>query len=510
LNDPEAEVRAQAIETLCTLTRYPQGLKTHLEPLLRDPDALVRCRAAVGLLQLGDHPEARDMLRSLSMLGEQDERIYAIQAMAEWGDLEAFALIETELTDQHAPSPVRRTAAIALGSCESNATPALLNTLSDSDPSVREGAVLGLARLGPRVFDGVLKKLADPASEDGALQALTYLPATQAENQLRGFAQERITSALHYNDLWRLANSHILNGPLQLLVDSLRDRARRDSLKVLDAISLLKDRETITAAKENLQSQNPNQRANALETLETIRDASFIRPLLDIWEPVDTAQSNDPLDEVLIDLMEHEADSWLRACAAFAFAPSSHARANEILSHLANTDTDPFVREVAANKIQIGEPMDTIATLSIMERILLLRRVPLLADLSPADLKRVAAIATEHHFLDGEIIFEQDEPGDEMYVVVSGEVRVLVRNENHDDKEVARRKPGETVGEMSVISGDLRSASLIAAGDVHLLCLDQKSFEGLLRERPEVSLAVMRMLCERLRQVTQRDDAQYS
>ena len=97
-----------------------------------------------------------------------------------------------------------------------------------------------------------------------------------------------------------------------------------------------------------------------------------------------------------------------------------------------------------------------------------------------------------------------------MYVVVSGEVRVLVRNENHTDKEVARRKVGETVGEMSVISGNLRSASLAAAGDVHLLCLDQKSFEGLLRERPEVSLAVMRMLCERLLQATQRDDAQYN
>jgi CRP/FNR family cyclic AMP-dependent transcriptional regulator len=172
-------------------------------------------------------------------------------------------------------------------------------------------------------------------------------------------------------------------------------------------------------------------------------------------------------------------------------------------------DTDPFVREVAAQNLQNGELMDTTATLSIMERILLLRRVPLLADLSPADLKRVAAITTEHHFLDGEIIFEQDEPGDEMYVVASGEVRVLVKNEKHDSKEVARRKVGEPVGEMSVISGSLRSATLVAAGDVHLLCLDQKSFEGLLRERPEVSLAVMRMLCERLRQATQRDDAQY-
>jgi HEAT repeat protein len=510
LNDPEIEVRAQAIETLCTLTRYPQGLKTHLEPLLNDPDALVRCRAAVGLLRLGMHPEARDLLRSISVLGEQDDRIAAIQAMAEWGDQEAFALIENELVDQYAPSPVRRTAAIALGSCGYDAAPVLLETLSDDDPGVREGAVLGLSRIGPRTLDGVLTKLADSASEEGALQALAYLPATQAEDQLRAYAQKRISSALRYNDLWRSVTSHAEDGALQLLADSLRGRARQDSLKTLEALSLLNDRETISVAKENLQSQNLNQRANALETLETIRDASTIRPLLEVWEPVETVQTNNYVDEVLADLLEHETDDWLRACAAFAFTSNSHAKTNKTLSHVAKTDENPFVREVAAHKLQIGERMDTITTLSIMERILLLRRVPLLADLSPADLKRVAAIASEHHFLDGEIIFEQDEPGDEMYVVVSGEVRVLVRNENHDDKEIARRKVGETVGEMSVISGDLRSASLIAAGDVHMLCLDQKSFEGLLRERPEVSLAVMRMLCERLRQATQRDDAQYN
>ena len=98
---------------------------------------------------------------------------------------------------------------------------------------------------------------------------------------------------------------------------------------------------------------------------------------------------------------------------------------------------------------------------------------------------------------------------DEIYVVVSGEVRVLVSSRENGDREVARRKVGETVGEMSVISDSLRSASLFAVGDVHMLCLDQKSFEGLLRERPEVGLAAMRMLYDRLRQVSQREDAQY-
>ncbi len=280
MNDPEPEVRAQAIETLCTLTQYPQGLKTYLEPMLKDPDALVRCRAAVGLLRLGSHPEARDLLRSMSVLGEQDDRIYAIQAMAEWGDQEAFALIENELVDQYAPSPVRRAAAIALGSYGSSATTVLLDTLADDDSGVREGAVLGLARIGPQTLDGVLTKLADPDSEEGALQALSHLPTVQAEDQLRAYAQGRISSALRYNDLWRSIDAQAQNGPMQLLADSLRDRARKDSLNALMALSLLNDRETISVAMDNLQSREPNQRANALETLETIRDASLIRPLI--------------------------------------------------------------------------------------------------------------------------------------------------------------------------------------------------------------------------------------
>ena len=509
LNDPVPEVRAGAVETICQLTKYPGGLKTYLEPMLKDSDGFVRSRAAVGLLRFGSHDEAQNLLRSMAVLGELDDRIHAIRAIAEWGDQEAFILIENELKDRYAPSPVRRAAAIALGSCGTVASAALLDTLSDSDLAVREGAVQGLAGLGPNTLDGVLGKLSDPASEDGALQVLEFLHVQKVEGKLREYAQERLASALRYNDLSRSIRTHAKNAPLELLADSLHDRARHDGLNALKGLSLLNDRDTITVAMDNLKSHDADQRANALETLETVRDAGLIRPLLEIWEPVETFSGDVELEKVLIKVLEQDTDDWVRACTAFATDPREFPSAVKILSDLAERDVDDFVRGIAAHNLKIGELMDTSASLSIMERILLLRRVPLLADLSPTDLKRVAAIATEQHFLDGEVIFEQDEQGDEMYVVVTGEVRVLVAHPGEPDREVAHRKVGETVGEMSVISGGVRSATLIASGDVHVLCLDQKSFEGLLRERPDVSLAVMRMLCDRLRQVTQRENAQY-
>jgi CRP-like cAMP-binding protein len=67
---------------------------------------------------------------------------------------------------------------------------------------------------------------------------------------------------------------------------------------------------------------------------------------------------------------------------------------------------------------------------------------------------------------------------------------------------VARRKAGEYVGEMAIINQEPRMASLVAAGDLRALCIDRKQFEGLLRERPETSLAVMRVLCARLKEAT--------
>ena len=83
-----------------------------------------------------------------------------------------------------------------------------------------------------------------------------------------------------------------------------------------------------------------------------------------------------------------------------------------------------------------------------------------------------------------------------------GEVKIMIQQNNDSEKEIARRKKNDVVGEMSILSGEPRIASLLAAEETHFLCLDKKSFEGLIRERPEIELAVMRVLCERLKEAT--------
>lgn len=146
--------------------------------------------------------------------------------------------------------------------------------------------------------------------------------------------------------------------------------------------------------------------------------------------------------------------------------------------------------------------MDTLPTLSLMERIVYLRRSALFADLSPTDLKYVADVAHEHFYTSGERIASQGEIGDEVYIIVKGEVAVLVKEGEEGEREIARRRPGDVVGEMSVISQQPRMASLVAVGDVRTLTIEHKQFESILRERPETRLVVLRVLSTRLKEIS--------
>jgi HEAT repeat protein/predicted MFS family arabinose efflux permease len=494
LADPEPEVRAQAVEALRHLAGGTRGLIAHLRPLLDDPAPLVRTCAAVALLRIGPDPQARDLLRNMAALGDTEMRVSALTALGDWGDAEAFELVAVELEDADAPPAVRRAAASALARVDAKRSLEwLIRALGDDDASVREAAATAIGQMGASALDPALAALSDPALEAGALLALEHLPAHQATPTLRDYARESVSRALRYHDLSLDIEAQLpVNDRLQLLTVSLRSKAHYHAANALRALALVGDRAALSLAIENLNSRDPGQRANALETLESVGDRHIVRPLMRLWEAVEAT----PAEPGGLLRVLQDSDGWLRACAALAAGGLADESIRTVLAKLARSDQDQVVRETAASALNGASTMNSLPTLSLMERILFLRRVPLFADLTPADLKQVGAIASERLYSDGDVIAHQGEIGDEMYVIVSGEVRVLAGG----GPELARRRTGEYVGEMAIISREPRMASLVAAGEARLLCIDQKHFEGLLRERPETSLAVMRVLCERLRE----------
>ncbi len=494
LTDSELEVRAQAVETLHRLAGGARGLIAHLQPLLDDPAPAVQARAAVALLRSGANSQARDLLRNMAALGDTEARVSALTALGDWGDAEAFELVAVELEDADAPPAARRAAAQALARVDAKRSLEwLVRALGDEDASVREAAATAIGQMGSSALEAAVGALSNPAFEAGALLALEHLPAHQATPTLRDYARQSVSRALRYHDLSRGIEAQLpASDRAQLLTVSLQSKARYHAANALRALGLVADRAAFSLAVENLNSRDPGQRANALETLESVGDRHIVRPLMRLWE---SAEAVPPESGSLLDALQ-DADSWLRACAALAAGGLTDDSIQSALAQLAGSDQDRIVRETAASALSGASNAVQLPTLSLMERILFLRRVPLFAGLTPADLKQVGAIANERLFSDGDLIARQGEIGDEMFIIVSGEVRVLAGG----GPELARRRTGEYVGEMALISQEPRMASLVAAGEARLLRIDQKHFEDLLRQRPETSLAVMRVLCARLKE----------
>ena len=170
----------------------------------------------------------------------------------------------------------------------------------------------------------------------------------------------------------------------------------------------------------------------------------------------------------------------------------------------ASVDDDPFIRSCADLVLAVRDGRDrdddpvasrgddmtrSRTSMSPMERVLELRRIPLFAELSPADLHRLAAVAEERSYHDGDLLAAEGELGDELHVVVEGTVVVT-----HGDTLVARRGEGEVVGELSIITRSPRVASLTAEAAVRTIAIGQREFESMIRERLEIALAVMRAL----------------
>jgi NTE family protein len=126
----------------------------------------------------------------------------------------------------------------------------------------------------------------------------------------------------------------------------------------------------------------------------------------------------------------------------------------------------------------------------------------LLADLGP---KARNTLVRETHRIDlpaGHTLFRVGDPGDAIYLVLSGSLGVYAPRGPDGLSLIALIGVGESVGEMSVISGRARSATVKAIRDSELLCLTKSRFDQLLKREPEIMAGLNRLLIHRLRQST--------
>ncbi len=132
---------------------------------------------------------------------------------------------------------------------------------------------------------------------------------------------------------------------------------------------------------------------------------------------------------------------------------------------------------------------------SAAEFIERLRLVPLFSNLNDRQLRFIVGQGREVSFPAGREICKQGETGLGMHVVLEGQTKVQVNGRTR-----AKLGPGAFFGEIALLDGGPRTASVIAETDVHTLAIPHWNFRALLKEQPPMALKMLEEVCKRVRE----------
>lgn len=152
---------------------------------------------------------------------------------------------------------------------------------------------------------------------------------------------------------------------------------------------------------------------------------------------------------------------------------------------------------------------DTASHQIEVERLSFLRKVPLFASLADKELRMISRGLRTLEVSRGDVVCKEGEVGDSFYIIRSGVVTVSTRKD-HQERILNQLYRGDFFGEASLLTGEVRAASVTALLDVDLFVLPKESFEEILRGYPLVSLHLNRILCHRLKKTVSTAPAMLS
>ena len=525
---PEPELRLAALEVLIL---EPAHTPAWLDQLTADPDPRVRALALFQFLQALQQEDPRRRAYLASLLAQA--RGPAAGGLEPAGSLPALLLLPEDACEclkercvDHHPE-VRAACLRRLGQFSGEQHLALFwQGLSDPEVSVKVACLAALSGSPGRAplvstereIDHVARLLWNPSAEvrTAAAQLLAGLgdpalpmliPALSSEDSravvasLDAFAQfsnpkarEQMAQQLRQRteQLWYLnlaaliADQARTSGPnsqqasLDFLLHSLRDAARLALKVAFEILSRLEDPKVMRSVEKVLRFANVRARSDALEVLSNLGDREAAHLLVLLLEDAHWAERVSSLPpslpkpgslEEVVEWCLGRHDGWLRMAA----------------QRLARGD------ETARAGAEWKEKE------KLMERLLVLRKVPLFAQMTMDQLEAINQLLKAAQYLRGEVIFEQGDLGDELFILVRGEVRIMLAHGTSEEVELNRLAGVSYFGEMAILDDEPRSASVVCNEDSHLLVLKGDQLKELIHQMPEISFEIFKVLTARIR-----------
>ena len=137
----------------------------------------------------------------------------------------------------------------------------------------------------------------------------------------------------------------------------------------------------------------------------------------------------------------------------------------------------------------------------LKDEVGMLKRVPLFAGVEPAKLKLLAFTSDRVSYNAGQVLFRQGEEGDAAYVILTGSADILVESDAGQIK-VAGVEPNAIVGEIAILCDVSRTATVQASERLEALRIRKDHFIRMLKENPEMTLEILKVLADRLSATT--------
>jgi len=137
-------------------------------------------------------------------------------------------------------------------------------------------------------------------------------------------------------------------------------------------------------------------------------------------------------------------------------------------------------------------------------KLSVLRQHPIFRDLEPEALDQLCRYAKHTVLKRGATIFAKDDPGNSLYAVISGTVKISISSPDGRNAILNLIGPGELFGEMAVLDGQPRSADATANANCEIFVIDRRDFLPFVRSQPTLAMKFIELLCTRVRRTSEQ------
>lgn len=133
-----------------------------------------------------------------------------------------------------------------------------------------------------------------------------------------------------------------------------------------------------------------------------------------------------------------------------------------------------------------------------------IKNVPLFSELTDQELNLLAASGSCQKFPDKNVIFQEGDSGEVLFIILSGKVKVLLTGKNGQEFILSHLGPGNFFGEMAILESAPRSASVVTVEPSECFLLGRKALTELLKHHPDIAMKILKNLSQRLRKVSEQ------